>query len=157
MVDHNALKTNQAFIIGLLLLAFLTDSVILVAFVGLTMLLGSLTRRPGFILAFRALQRFELVQSDLVPDQPAPHRFAQTLGSLFLVAAVISLLLHWPLIGWALSWLVIALAALNLFVGFCLGCALYYWLNRIGAPGFNQDPPEDSKPGWRPDRSESSA
>ena len=39
-------------------------------------------------------------------------------------------------LGWALSWIVVALAALNLFAGICVGCLMYYWLNRLGVPGF---------------------
>ena len=62
----------------------------------------------------------------------------------------------WPylgglsLLGWALAWLVIGLAALNLFAGFCAGCAVYYWLNRLQVPGFNQSAPEGVFPGLRP-------
>jgi hypothetical protein len=53
-------------------------------------------------------------------------------------------------LGWGLVWLVIALAALNLFVGFCAGCAVYYWLNRLDIPGFVKAPPEGTFPGMRP-------
>ena len=28
-----------------------------------------------------------------------------------------------------------------LFIGFCAGCAVYYWLNRLQAPGFSKAPP----------------
>ena len=49
--------------------------------------------------------------------------------------------------GWVLSWLVIVLAALNLFVGFCAGCAVYYWLHRLQVPGFSKTPPAGIFPG----------
>ena len=45
-----------------------------------------------------------------------------------------------------LVWLVIALAALNLFGGFCVGCAMYYWFNRLQVPGFIRAPPGDGSP-----------
>ena len=151
MVDHNAMRANQAFIIALLLLAFVLDSTVLVAFVGLTMLLGTATRRPGFILAYRALQRLNIVEPDPIPDHPEPHRFAQFVGSIFLLAATGFLLASINPAGWILSWVVIALAALNLFVGFCVGCAMYYWLSRLGAPGFELEPPAGTRPGWRPE------
>ena len=32
----------------------------------------------------------------------------------------------------------IVLAGLNLFAGWCAGCTVYYWLNRLGVPGFTQ-------------------
>ena len=39
-------------------------------------------------------------------------------------------------LGWVLTWIVVALAALNLFAGICVGCLMYYWFNRLGVPGF---------------------
>ncbi|MFP3854060.1 MAG: DUF4395 domain-containing protein [Anaerolineales bacterium] len=151
MVDHNALRANQAIIIALLLLAFVLDSTVLVAFIGLTMLLGTATGRPGFILAYRTLESLDLLQADPIPDHPEPHRFAQFVGSVFLLAATGFLLTSINPVGWALAWVVIALAALNLFVGFCVGCAMYYWLSRLGAPGFELEPPAGTQPGWRPE------
>ena len=47
-------------------------------------------------------------------------------------------------------WLVIALASLNLFVGFCAGCAVYYWLGKLHLPGFVKTPPPGAFPGMRP-------
>jgi hypothetical protein len=43
------------------------------------------------------------------------------LGGLFLAAGVLALLLAALVLGWGLAWLVIALAAANLFLGFCAG------------------------------------
>ena len=55
-----------------------------------------------------------------------------------------------PGLGWVLTWLVAALAALNAFAGFCVGCFIYYWLARLGAPGFPKVPPAGTFPGMRP-------
>jgi hypothetical protein len=141
-VDHSALRTNQAFIIGLLLAAFVVDSWTLVAFVSLVMLVGTVW--PGASLFKRIYQHIlkpsGLVRPDVIADNPEPHRFAQGLGGLFTLAAVVSLLLGQFVLGWALSWIVIILAALNLFLGFCAGCFVYYWLNRLGVPGFHAAP-----------------
>ncbi len=38
------------------------------------------------------------------------------------------------------AWRPSMLAALNLFVGFCVGCFVYYQLNRLGVPGFLHSP-----------------
>ena len=57
-------------------------------------------------------------------------------GGAFLTVATIAFLLSSPLVGWVLTWIVIALASLNLFAGICVGCLMYYWLNRLGVPGF---------------------
>jgi hypothetical protein len=72
------------------------------------------------------------------------------MGAAVLTAGVVALLAGAGWLGWGLVWLVIGLAALNLFVGFCAGCAVYYWLARMAVPGFVQSPPEDTFPGMRP-------
>ncbi|HOA24075.1 MAG TPA: DUF4395 domain-containing protein [Aggregatilineales bacterium] len=143
-VDHSALRTNQAFIIGLLILAFVLDAWPLVAFVAAVMLVG--TAWPGAALFQRiyrhVLRPTGLVKPDVIPDNPEPHRFAQGLGGTFVLIGAVLLAAGVPVAGWALAWLVIGLAALNLFVGFCAGCFVYYRLNRLGVPGFTQSPIE---------------
>lgn len=141
-VDQSALRVNQAFIIGLLLLAFVLDNVWLVAFVGAVMLLG--TAVPTLSLFKRiyqhALRPAGIVQPDVVADNPEPHRFAQGLGGVVVAASVAALLAGQATPGWILAWVVIVLAALNLFLGFCAGCFVYYQLNRLGVPGFAHSP-----------------
>lgn len=149
-VDHAALRTNQAVIIGLLLSGFLVDSMAIPAFTGLAMLIASGLGKPAFVSIYRGLARLRLIKPDILQDQRAPHRFAQTLGGAFLLLGALT---HWigaSLVAWGLVWLVIALAALNLFGGFCAGCACYYWLNRLGFPGFNESPPPGTSPGRAP-------
>ena len=69
-------------------------------------------------------------------DNPEPHLFAQGVGGAFLLVATLAFGANVAVLGWALTWVVIALAALNLFAGICVGCLMYYWFNRIGVPGF---------------------
>lgn len=141
-VDHAALRVNQAFIIGLSILAFLLDAVWLAAFVGLVMLLG--TAVPSLALFKRiyqyGLRPTGLVKPDLIVDNPEPHRFAQGFGGVVVALAVAALLANLSILGWGLVWVVIALAALNLFLGFCAGCFVYYQLNKLGLPGFRVSP-----------------
>jgi len=69
----------------------------------------------------------------IVEDDPAPHRFAQGVGAAFLIAATFVLFLtKVPSLGWALDLIVFALAAINMTIGFCAGCLVYYYLGRIG-------------------------
>ena len=106
---------------------------------------------PGFLPIYRAVPvRFGWLRPDPVADHPEPHRFAQTLGGAFLAGASLALLLGAAGLGWGLVWLVIFLAGLNLFAGFCAGCFVYYWFQRAGVPGFHQAPPPDTFPGMRP-------
>ena len=141
-VDHSALRTNQAFIIGLLLLGFILNAWLLVAFVATVMLIGTLWTQAGlFKRIYRHILRpIGLVKPDVIPDNPEPHRFAQGFGGVVALAATAALLLGAAVIGWALTWLVIVLAALNLFLGFCAGCFVYYQLSRLGVPGFDRAP-----------------
>jgi molybdopterin converting factor small subunit len=141
-VDQSALKVNQAFIIALLLLAFVLDATWLAAFVGAVMLLG--TAVPSLSLFKRIyqhlLQPAGIVKLHVVVDNPKPHRFAQGFGGVVVALAVFFLLVGQPLLGWTLAWVVVGLAALNLFLGFCAGCFVYYQLNRWGVQGFTRSP-----------------
>jgi hypothetical protein len=74
-------------------------------------------------------------------DNLKPHWFAQVVGTSVMVLGVGFLSVGIGLVGWGLVWLVIILASLNLFAGFCLGCAMYYWLNHLNLPGFHKKPP----------------
>jgi len=137
-VDHSALRTNQAFIIGLLLIGFVTDVKALVAFVAAVMLIGTFLPKVSLFKAVYIyfLKPRGLIKPDVKTDNPEPHLFAQGVGGTFLAAATLAFLANVATVGWALVWIVIALAALNLFAGICVGCLMYYWLNRLGVPGF---------------------
>jgi molybdopterin converting factor small subunit len=149
-VDHTALRVNQAFIISLLGAAFIAGSATLVALVCLVMGIGAIAGRPGFLPLYRLLRRRGPFKPDVVQDNPAPHRFAQAMGAAVLLGSVICAVAGLGILSWTLAWVVIALAALNLFGGFCVGCAIYYWFNRLGAPGFTQAAPPGVTPGRRP-------
>jgi hypothetical protein len=153
-VDHAALRSNQAVIIVALVVAFVGDLVLLAGLVAALMLVGTALRTQAFRWLYAGVLRpLRLARPDPVPDHPAPHRFAQGLGGVFLAVAVLALVLSAPVVGWALVWLVIALAAVNLFLGFCAGCFVYYWLARWRVPGFSHSPPANTFPGLRPPRS----
>ena len=149
-VDHNALRTNQGSIIALLLAAFVLDTPGLAAGVGAVMLLGALAGKVGFLPVYWALRRLRLAAPDILLDNPEPHRFSQGLGAVVLLGGAAAFAAGAPGLGWGLAWFVIALASLNLFGGFCAGCAVYYWFNRLGLPGFSQAPPPGAFPGRRP-------
>jgi hypothetical protein len=152
-VDHTALRVNQATIIVLLIAAFILNVPALVGVVALFMLAGTLLGRPGFgWLYTRVLRPLGWARPDVLQDHPEPHRFAQGFGGVVVLAGAAALLGGLSTLGWALAWLVVALAALNLFAGFCAGCAVYYWLNRLRVPGFAKSPPQGVFPGLSPRR-----
>jgi hypothetical protein len=150
-VDHSALRTNQALIISLSLIAFVLNWPWLAALVMLVMAYGTFRRQPGFRIVYTGLLKPRgLVKPDVINDNPEPHVFAQGFGAVVLLMGVVLLFAGAPAAGWALVWLVIALASLNLFVGFCAGCAVYYWLGKLHLPGFIKTPPPGTFPGMRP-------
>jgi len=133
-VDQTALKFNQASIILLLVLAFLLDAAWLVAFVAAVMVVGTLWPNAGLFkqIYARGLKPAGVLKANVIDDDPQPHLFAQGLGGIFLVLSAAALWLGLPVVGWTLAAIVIALAAINLFLGFCLGCFIYYQLGRAG-------------------------
>jgi hypothetical protein len=150
-VDHASLRTNQAAIIIFLLLAFILNGPLLVVFTAVVMLLGTALKRPGFLPIYAQILRPRgWVKPEVLQDNPEPHRFAQGFGGVVLVGSSLAFLLGANILGWALVWLVIALASLNLFAGFCAGCAVYYWLHRLHVPGFVKAPPAGIFPGLKP-------
>jgi hypothetical protein len=72
-----------------------------------------------------------LLRPDVHAEDPAPHRFAQGLGAAVLLAASLALFFGATAAGWGLAFVVIALAAVNLFFGFCAGCFVYFQLQRL--------------------------
>lgn len=151
VIDHNALKANQVTIIALSLLAFVLDLPAIALITAALMLLGTLLGKPGFLPVYSlALKPLGLMRPDPVEDNAAPHRFAQGFGGVVLLGASVLALSGSSIAGWSLAWLVIFLAALNAFAGFCVGCFIYYRLSRLRLPGFTQSPPEGSRPGFKP-------
>jgi len=143
MLDHSALRFNQMAIIGLLVLAFLFDQIWLVAFVAAVMLVGTWWPNAGLFKLFYkyVLKPQGLMQPHLVADAQSPHLFAQGLGGIMLLVSGVALGVGLAVLGWLLVGIVVILAAVNLFLHFCLGCYLYYQFARRGV--------RIALPGWQ--------
>ncbi len=137
-VDLSAIKVNQASIITITLVGFIFNLPALAAFVGVVMVAGTAWKGLALFKQFyrRVLKPADLVKPEIVEGPSAPHEFAQLLGGIFLIVGSILLFGGSAVLGWILAWIVILLAAVNLFFGFCAGCFLYYQLGRLGVPGF---------------------
>ena len=142
LVDQSALKVNQAFIIVLLLAAFVFDNWPIAALVSAVMLLGTFVPRLSLFKRIyqQILKPLNWVRPNVIPDNPEPHLFAQGFGGSVLFLATVSILSGLSILGWVLIWLVIGLASANLFLGFCAGCFLYYQLSMRHVPGFKHSP-----------------
>src|SRR5207302_6274265 len=100
----------------------------------LMMLLGVWSPRANLarILYLGVLKPRRLVHPRVVVEDPAPHRFAQLVGGVFLVAASAVLPTGQLAVVWVLAWIVAALAFLNFVFNICVGCIMYAQLVRIG-------------------------
>jgi hypothetical protein len=134
-VDAHLGKFSQGCTVLLTALAFLLTQPIITAITALILALSAIA--PG-ISPYRLLYKgivgpLGLLKPRVVEDDPSPHRFAQGVGTVFLAASAI-VLFFTPLaaLGWTLDLIVCVLAAINLTVGFCAGCFMYYHLGRLG-------------------------
>ena len=146
-VDHSGLKTGQAATIILLIVAFVLNSPLLVAFVALAQLLGRLNvpYAPYRLLYQRVIKPSGIVKPNVVNDNPEPHHFAMLVGAVFNGVATLALLAGAAAVGWVLVGIVLVLANLNFWLNFCAGCWMYYQFHRLGIPGFTQAPIQTSK------------
>lgn len=124
---------GSTFILAGLAFAFFQPVIVLVT--GLILALSALV--PA-LSPYRLLYRYVVVplhilKPKIVEDDPAPHRFAQGVGAVFMLASALVLFLT-PAVapGWTLDLIVFVLSGLNFAVGFCAGCFVYYHLGRLG-------------------------
>jgi hypothetical protein len=134
-VDTHLAKFSQASVVFLSGLAFIFVQPLLVYIAAIFLLLSAAIPAGS---PFRLIYRYIVIplhlwKPHIVEDDPAPHRFAQAIGAAFLVAAsLVFLFTKATTVGWALDLIVFVLAAINLTIGFCAGCLVYYYLGRFG-------------------------
>ena len=133
-IDKTSLKFNQACIVLFTALAFLLNTAWLTALVGILLLLDTLIPGTGLfkLLYKNIIKPLKLLNPYIIEESSSPHRFAQGLGGSFLLLSFI-LVQYTGLIfiGWALSFIVIALAFINLTLDFCAGCFIYFQLQKL--------------------------
>jgi hypothetical protein len=138
--DRSVLKVGQVFIIGLNVLAFALGFVLqikvawlLVPVVCLVMAAGVASPNLNLFRLFylRVLKPAGIVKPNVAQEDPTPHQFAQAVGATFLAAASLTFLLGASSAGWVLSWIVIVLAFVNFAFDFCVGCQVYFQLDRM--------------------------
>jgi hypothetical protein len=136
MVDQNALRTNQVFIVATVAIAFLLGGergAWLIALLAVCMAIGVISPGNGPIqlLYRKVLVPAGIVKPNREAGSAAQHRFAQAMGAVCLSLAAIVLFLGFDLAGWGLGFIVLALALVNLLFGFCTGCFIYLQLGRL--------------------------
>jgi len=138
VVDHAALKVNQVGIVATVVIAFVGSFfsaafLALIPLLGIVLLLGTFAPRLALFkqIYLHVLKPRGIVKPRPVQDRPEPHNFAQGLGGVFLGIAS-ALLFSVPILGLAVALLVAVLAFVNLAFGYCLGCQIFYQLERRG-------------------------
>lgn len=148
MIDPRGHRFGASASAAILIVAFATGQPILVAVVlatiGISAAFGMRYSIYGVI--WRRLARV-LSLPPVEMEHEYPPRFAQTLGSVALVVALIAFTAGYPPLGWLFALAVAALQALLGITGYCLGCRLYFlrwwvpgqvtriWSRRGGASG----------------------
>jgi|DewCreStandDraft_2_1066082.scaffolds.fasta_scaffold03162_4 hypothetical protein len=134
MVDRTAIKFAQTVVALWIVVAGLLNAPWLVLFLAAALALSAAApQRSLFRWVYqRVAVPLGVVRPRVIPDDPAPHRFAQALGAGVLWVATLALFVGASVAGWTLAALVAVLALLNVLAGFCAGCFLYYQLARRG-------------------------
>lgn len=145
IVDRNLIRFSQACTIILLVLGFVTDTWIPIAVAALCQILGATgsALSPYHLLYEQIAKPSGIVKPSPRPDNPQPHHFASFVGGAMDAIGVLLLIAGNP-VGWVFVGIVFVLANLNLWVNFCAGCMMYYQFNRLGVPGFSQQPVRES-------------
>lgn len=143
-VDHSAIKTGQLLSIVTLLASFILGRWEGVAILAVIFLITALINPLGpFVLVYRLLLKpLGIVKPDMRIDNLQPHLFGQAVGAASAAIAAFALYAGYIYTGWILVWILIALTAIS-YKGWCIGCFLYYQLNRMGLRGFFGRKPTD--------------
>lgn len=146
MVDHSAIKLGQLLAVAVLIAAYVLDRWEPVAVLAGIFLITSVFFEWGpFALLYRFLLKpLGWVKPDLRADNLQPHRFGQAVGAVSAALAALALYFNYATLGWVLVWVLIALTGIS-FMGWCIGCFIYYQINRFGLGGFFGQTPTDKQ------------
>jgi|SRR5579884_249335 len=137
--DRSVLKVNQVILMAGLLLGYASSlawplASVALPVLGLMMLHGAAVPSQSLprLLYLRLLRPRGWVRPRVSVEDPAPHRFAQLVGGVFLAGGSLLALGGWYVTAWTLGWIVVALAFLNFAFDVCVGCIMYAQLVRLG-------------------------
>src|ERR1051326_4949483 len=94
-IDAHFNKFSQGWVVGLTALAFVFNLPILLYIAALCLLISAIApaASPFRLLYKGVVLPLHLLRPRIVEDDPAPHRFAQGVGAVFLVVASLIFLL----------------------------------------------------------------
>jgi hypothetical protein len=136
MIDPRGPRFGAAVTTFVLALVLVTGAAWLLALQAVVFALGMLDRSPYAAVYKRVLRPRLGPPAEL--EDPAPPRFAQTVGLGFAVVGVLGAVAGLTGVFYAAAAAALAAAFLNAAFGFCLGCEMYLIAkratNREGAP-----------------------
>jgi hypothetical protein len=145
--DRSVLKVNQAILMTVIVVGYVAGLaynpvayVIPVLAVMMLAAVASPSLNVPRLLYLRLLKPSGIVKPRVVQEDPAPHRFAQLVGAIFLTAASVFVFTGLLLVAWVLAWIVAALAFLNFAFNICVGCIMYAQLVRLGLLPLSREP-----------------
>lgn len=127
-VDPRGPRLAAALTSLVLAAALLTGNVWLLVAQAVVFALGAAHRSP-YAVVFRRLVRPRLGPPGELED-PRPLRFAQVVGLLFTLVALVGAAIGWPVLTATAAAAALAAAFLNAAFGICLGCEVYLLLRR---------------------------
>lgn len=152
-VDHAEIKTGQLLTITIAVAAFVAREPRLLIALGVFFLATALYRPISpFVLVYRLFVKpLGLMKSDYRLDNIEAHTFGQIIGAVVAAICVALLYAGYAAAGWTLVWVLVGLTLVS-YLGWCIGCFIYYQLNRLGLRGFFRFAPTDKSviPGQRP-------
>lgn len=143
-VDHAEIKMGQilTIIISSLALA-LQNQILLMVLAGIFLLSGTLRSISPFSLLYRwVINPLGIIKSDYRLDNIQPHKFGQLVGVVTIVLALALMQMGFTLAGWSIVVALTGLTSIS-YAGWCIGCFMYYQLNRLGLGGFFKHAPTD--------------
>lgn len=152
-VDHAEIKLGQILTMIMAVTAFvLAEPIWLIALSGIFMVTGLFRPLSPFVLAYRhVIKPLGIMHSDYRLDNIQPHTFGQIIGAVTVLMAVALLYTGYGAAGWIIVLVLVGLT-LSSYLGWCIGCFMYYQMNRLGLKGFFRHAPADKsvKLGQRP-------
>lgn len=143
-VDHAEIKMGQILTIVISAIALaLQNQTPLIILGGIFLLSGTVRVISPFSLLYRwVINPLGIIKSDYRLDNIQPHKFGQLVGVVTVALALGLMQFGFPFAGWSIVVVLIALTATS-YAGWCVGCFMYYQLNRLGLGGFFKYAPTD--------------
>jgi hypothetical protein len=143
-VDHAEIKLGQILTMMMSVMALtFAEPKWLIALGGVFLVTGLFRPLSPFVFIYRyVVKPSGIMRSDYRLDNIQPHAFGQIVGAVTVSVAFALLYMGHSTAGWLVVWILVGLTLVS-YLGWCIGCFMYYQLNRWGIRGFFRHAPTD--------------